>query len=376
MSHSPCSRCIRCAVALAILALAGCAPAPLPPTPTQPAPTLQVSEGPSPYPLSDYGPYVVSSQRVAFEDTSRGNREVSLTVWYPAVPPAGKEGDRVVIRPNLAPDLSGAPYPLLLSSSQMARDVAPYLVSRGFAWVSVNGIDTYGKMRTQMYDQPLDLLFALDQAASGGFEGLEGMIDAEHAGAIGYSFDGYNSLVLSGARIDPAYYLAQCPDPDPTTEAVLYGMSSYNCGPAEEWEQFSAQAGEAITASDDGLWQPITDERIRSVMPMAGEGWWLFGERGLAAVDRPTLMIVGAEDVLYPENALIFEHVGTPDKRMITFAGLGHMLIFDAEPVARIAHFAAAFFGAHLQGQEDLARYFSEDYVSQHPELGWGARGE
>jgi predicted dienelactone hydrolase len=48
-----------------------------------------------------------------------------------------------------------------------------------------------------------------------------GMVDAEHAGAIGYSFDGYNALALSGARIDPEHYLAQCPNPDPTTGAIL-----------------------------------------------------------------------------------------------------------------------------------------------------------
>ncbi len=383
MSHTRSARCVRqtsvlYAAGMVMLVLAACVPATVPapqvtPAWTQVTPTqTQVSGEPLSYPLSELGPYTVSNHRVAFEDPSRENREVSLTVWYPAIPPEGKAGDRVVIRPDLTPDLSGAPYPLILSSSQMARDLAPYLVSRGFAWVSVNGINTYLKMREQMYEQPLDLLFALNQAASDRLEGLEGVIDAEHAGAIGYSFDGYNSLALSGARIDPAYYLAQCPAPDPTTEAILSTASSYNCVPADEWDRFTAQAGEAATAGEDGLWQPLTDERIRAVMPMACEGWWLFGERGLATVDRPTLIIVGAEDALYPENALIYEHLGTPDKAMITFADLDHMLVFQTEPVARMAHFAAAFFGTHLQGREDLAWYVSEDFVSQHADLIWG----
>jgi predicted dienelactone hydrolase len=245
------------------------------------------------------------------------------------------------------------------------------LISHGFAWASVDRIDTYYQMNEQMFQQPLDILFALDQVASNPPEDLEGMIDAEHAGAIGYSFDGYNALALSGARIDPEYYLAQCPTPDATTEAILSDLSAFNCAPANAWSEFAAHAGEAITASEDGLWQPMTDERIRAVMPMAGEGWWLFGERGLAAVDRPTLIIVATQDELYPENALIFEHLGTPDKALISFVGLDHMMIYNPEMVARMAHFAVAFFGYHLQGREDLGWYFSEDFVAQHDDLTW-----
>ena len=41
-------------------------------------------------------------------------------------------------------------------------------------------------------------------------KGLEGMIDAEYAGVMGYSFDGYNALAMSGARVDPEFYLSQC----------------------------------------------------------------------------------------------------------------------------------------------------------------------
>ena len=227
-------------------------------------------------------------------------------------------------------------------------------------------------MNEEMIDQPLDILFALDQVASNPPEELEGMIDADHAGAIGYSFDGNNALVLGGARIDPEHYLAQCPNPEPTTEAILSSTSAFGCGPARAWDDFAAHAGEAITASEDGLWQPMTDERIRAVMPLAAEGWWLFGERGLAAVDRPTLMIVATQDGQYPENALIFEHLGTPDKALISFVGPDHMMVYDPEMVARMAHFAVAFFGYHLQGREDLAWYFSEEFIVQHDDLAWG----
>ena len=312
---------------------------------------------------------------MTFEDASRGNRSVRVTVWYPAVPPENATSAPLQVGADLVPDRSGAPYPLLISSTVVADIFAPYLVSHGFTWASVDIINTYRKMNEKMIDQPLDIRFALDQVASTPPEGLEGMIDADHAGATGYSFDGYNALALSGARVDPEYYLAQCPTPDATTAAIFADrLSCFDCAPAAAWDAFAAHAGEAITVSEDGLWQPMTDPRIRAVMPMAGEGWWMFGARGLAAVDRPTLILVATEDELYSENVLIFEHLGTPDKALISFIGRDHFMVEDDQAaVARMAHFAAAFFGYHLQGRAELAKYLSEDFVTQHDDLAWGA---
>ena len=163
----------------------------------------------------------------------------------------------------------------------MASILAPYLISHGFVWASVDRIDTWDLYDAELIEQPLDILFALDQVASNPPEELEGMIDAEHAGATGYSFGGYNALALSGARIDPEFYLAQCASADATAEAILSILPNrYQCAVAGEWDEFAAHAGEAITASEDGLWQPMTDARIRAVMPLAGEGWMLFGEKG------------------------------------------------------------------------------------------------
>jgi hypothetical protein len=47
-------------------------------------------------------------------------------------------------------------------------------------------------------------------------------------------------------------------------------------------------------------------------------------------------------------------------------------MILDDVRAARMAHFAAAFFGSHLQGREDLAQYFSEEFVRQDEGLAWG----
>ena len=362
-------------VLLATLMLSACAPTPTPAPTATPLPTLTPlptpTPEPEPLPLSEPGPYFLSIRSYfGLVDTSRDDRPVGIRVWYPAIKPEGYRGP--TWSRDAEPDLRGAPYPLIISSSIMAGDFAAHLVSYGFVVASVDNIFTYPKMSKQTIDQPLDLLFALDQIASHPPEGLEGLIDGEHAGAMGYSFDGYNTLAMSGARIDPEHYLAQCPTPDATTQAILGYLSAFDCAPAAAWDEFAAHAGKAITASDDGLWQPMTDERIRAVMPLAGEGWWLFGERGLAAVDRPTLIIVATQDGLYPENVLIFKHLGVADKRLISFIGRDHSMIFDDKMVARMAHFAVAFFGYHLQGRQDLAQYFSEDFVAQYADLAWG----
>jgi predicted dienelactone hydrolase len=306
----------RWATVVGMLGLVACGSAPT--TMPQATATLHSATNDSAsLPLSEAGPYYVGVHTFSAEDAGRDNRRVGVTVWYPALASEESTGSRFTS--EAVPDTSSAPYPLILSSTKMARQLAPYLVSHGFVWASVDRIDSYYQMNEQMIEQPLDILFVLDQVATNPPEGLEGMIDAEHTGVIGYSFDGYNTLALSGARIDPAYYLAQCPTPDATTEAILSGLSAFGCTPANAWEEFTGHAGEAVTDSEDGLWQPMTDARIRAVMPMAGEGWWIFGERGLATVDRPVLMLVATGDELYPENVLIYEHLGTPDKQLISF---------------------------------------------------------
>ena len=334
---------------------------------------VENTQEPVPFPLLEPGPYYAGKRKYAFEDASRDNRPVGITVWYPAVQPEGSSGTRLQVGADRDPDRSGAPYPLILSSTKVASIFAPYLISHGFVWASIDRIDTYEVWNPQLIDQPLDILFALDQLASNPPEELAGMIDAQHAGATGYSFDGTNALFLGGTRIDPEFYLAQCSTADATAEAILSTFPSrYQCPAGGEWLESAAQAHEAITDSEDGLWQPLTDARIRAVMPLAGEGWLLFGDRGLAAVDRPTLLIVATQDELYAENALIYELLGTPDKALISFVGPGHMMVYDPEMVARMAHFAVAFFGYHLQGREELAQYFSEDFVGQHDDLAWG----
>jgi len=329
----------------------------------QPPAAVSITPEPCSYPLSDPGPYNVGKLTLEFEDPSRENRPVGIRVWYP-------------VDSSREPDFSGASYPLILSSAKVGNELALYLVKHGFVWAGVTRIDTYRHMNLEMIDQPLDILFALDQLAYNPPAELEGLIDTDQVGVIGYSFDGNNALALCGARIDPDHYLSQCPDPDAITQASLDGYSAFSCGPAGEWEAFTAHVSDAITNSEDGLWQPITDPRIRAVIPMAAEGWWLFGEQGLAAVDRPVLMIVGVDDGLYTENVAIFEHLGASDNILLSFVDQDHMMIYKGFIKERMAHFAAAFFGVHLQGRDELSDLLSEELFNQCSDVAWGVYNE
>ena len=336
-----------------------------------------VTEEPVPIPLSEAGPYYAGNRSLSLVDESRDGREIRVTLWYPAMKENDANGN--LIRHNATADMSGAPYPLILtgpnSGDKLFQD---HLASHGFVMAIVRFPDLdYGdNWGFGVIDHPRDMVFVLDQLASNPPEGLEGVIDADHAGVTGYSWDGFFSLALSGVRIDPEYYLAHCAQP-PLIEPAM-GSDRYlemTCSLSKQWDEFAAHVGDGITNSSDGLWQPVTDERIRATLPMAADGAWLYGERGLAAVDRPVLMIAPTEDEGIPyqvETRFIFENLGTPSKSMISFINKGHMMVFDSEPMDRLKHFATAYFGYHLQGRADYQKYFSEEYISQFKDLAWG----
>jgi len=380
-----------------VLVLASCAPAAeaLPQATIsieQPAVTKPADAGPlattatsqeinetASFPLSKPGPYFAGNRAYSFVDENRGGREVKVTIWYPAL--EQKDANGRTIRRDAAPNTSRAPYPLILteqnSGSMMFQSL---LATHGFVMAQINIPDHDDYDLTWDFNflsWPQDFLFALDQIAATPLAGLEGVIDTEKVGATGYSFGGDISLTLGGARIDPEYYLSHCKQPPPI-ESKYSGAEGYleiTCSLAKKWDEFSVFAGEEITAGQEGLWQPVSDKRIRAVMPMAPSGAWLYGERGLAAVDRPVMMIAMSEDELIPyssETAFIFKHFGDPESSLVSFLGNTHLDVFDARAANRMKHFVVAFFGYHLQGRVDYLKFFSENFVSQFGDLAWG----
>lgn len=335
-----------------------------------------------PFPLSEPGPYYTGViEDYTYVDESRDGREVYISIWYPA-----KDETNALSMKGAPANKRAAPYPLVLTEYATGSEVIEdHLVSHGFVMVEVEGEypeefdpseeELEGKWNVGMLDAPRDLVFALEQLASNPPEGLEGIIDTDHTGVIGYSYGGFRALGVSGARVDPQFYLERCQDIASIDPPLSDFYVSYYCDLTNYWEQFVAHDGRGISESADGLWQPLTDERILAVMPMGPEGAFLFGERGLAAVDRPTMIIAGSADDIAAyglETVYIYEHLGTPERYLISFIDQGHFMVNDREQVKRIKHFVTAFLGYHLKGREDFADFFSEDYVAQYDDLAWG----
>jgi predicted dienelactone hydrolase len=332
-----------------------------PPEPTaEPEPALTFEIPDTEFPLSELGPYNFSILfDVNYIDPQRDNREVSTFIIYPSV--------------DDQPDVRGAPFPLIICDHKIAYLATVELASHGYVVAGINKIRT-GPWDEDVFEQPLDYVFVLNQLTENPPEILAGIIDTDHVGVWGFSFGGCNSLVLGGARLDPEYYLENCKNPE--NFDIDYGKfmtETMMCGPYKNWDAFVQKAGPELTASDDGLWQPITDDRILAVMPMSADGEWLFGPKGLAAVDKAVLMTGGtSEGVMYEDYYRTFKELGTSTKTFISFVKRDHRMTESPTIQAQMRHLAIAFFSHHLKGYEDYGYYYSEAYISQIEGLAYG----
>jgi predicted dienelactone hydrolase len=341
------------------------------------APTiiLQDTQEPAEFLLSEPGPFFAGNREYTLIDNSRNSREIKLLIWYPALKQIDADG-RSIIR-DVEPDTSNAPYPVILTEENSGRYIfLSHLATHGFVLIVVKSPSSDPAIEGNGFKLVRDFLFSLDQISTNAPEGLENVIDTDRVGVTGYSYGGDIALTISGARVDPEFYLSQCEQVSTLVpESFQWIYEDFYCEDARNWDTFVHFVGDEIASSDNGLWQPITDQRIRAVMPMAPTVSWYFGERGLAAVDRPTLLIWGTKDILSPyplEAEYTFEHIIGPDRFLISFIGRTHMMPFSDDVALQLKHFTTAFFGYYLQGRVDYGEYFSEDFVTQFDDLAWG----
>jgi len=344
-------------------------------TPQETTLSSQSTQSPASFLLSEPGPYFAANREFTLIDDSRNGREIDLLIWYPAIKQTGADG-RPIVR-DAGPDTSNAPYPVILTEENSGRYIfLSHLATHGFVLVVVKSPSSDPAIEGNGFRLVRDFLFSLSQISTNPPEGLENLMDTDRVGVTGYSYGGDISLTISGARVDPEFYLSQCEQVSILVpESIQWVYNDYYCQDARNWEEFVNLMGEKIISSDDGLWQPLTDDRILAVMPMAPTVSWYFGKRGLAAVDRPILLIWGTKDTLSPyplEASYTFESLEIPDRYLISFIGNTHGLSMTEYGALRLKHFATAFFGYYLQGRKDYAEYFSEDFVTQFDDLAWG----
>jgi predicted dienelactone hydrolase len=308
--------------------------------------------------LAEPGEYGVGLREYTFVDPSRDDREVAFDVYYPAI--TGSDSDMV----DAEPDRSGAPYPVIVSSGFTANLLGQHLASHGFVHIGAVGQKSGSDPGPEMIAFPLDLVTGLD-----GLEALDvsdplmGLAATDNAGATGYSFDAWNTLMMAGASVDPDHHRDVC-----TTlpEGWNTTYQSTECDDLESWDAFVAYGTETGVATPEGLWHRIGGERIRAAMPMGPWGYAFVGPSSLEQIDVPTMYLVGGYDLLYPTDAIpLFESMNSDLASMITFTGTGHNMIFDPDAQIQFKRFALAFFGYHLAGIDEYAPALTPEFVER-----------
>jgi predicted dienelactone hydrolase len=375
-------------------------------------------------PYAVRGPHWVGTRQFVIDPDSE--RPIPLFVWYPALnadsaddsytysidvkwEPA-PELDTVVYGHALldaAPDLSGAPYPVVVLSPGFGTNVDQYtyliehLASYGFVVLGVEHLegvylmdeDTFRDAPPSYALRPSDVRRALDYAegltASEG--ALEGLLDLEKVAVAGHSSGGYTALAAAGARVDTEAMHQRCEagqaDGDPN--AVM-------CDDFVPHEaEIAALAG--FDPMPEGLWPSMGDSRVDAIIPMAGESY-MYDQAGLAQITVPVLAMQGTLDYLEWGAGPTFEYAASAQKALVAFEGAEHGIFgngCDAMPWLvdvdmwwmcidpiwdrhrtndLINHFTTAFLLDVLKGDEEAHAALAPDAV-QFPGITYEAQG-
>ena len=144
---------------------------------------------------------------------------------------------------------------------------------------------------------------------------------------------------------------------------------------APAWEEVAAYRANVGIATEGDTWQAMTDERIQAAMPIIPAAGILFGDDGFASITAPVLMLAGTIDTyVHYEYEIVpaYQQMASGDHYLITLIDYGHHYTITGRPGDYYKHFSAAFFGYHLQRQEEYAEYLTEEYVAQFEDLAWG----
>ncbi|MGE0865427.1 MAG: alpha/beta hydrolase family protein [Vicinamibacterales bacterium] len=322
---------------------------------------------------------------------ARYDRTLTLEVWYPAALAAGQRpgGEYKVITrdPAITATIHGkavrdaAPkpggsYPLVIISHgypgnrYLMSHIGENLATKGFVTVSIDHKDsTYDDQKTfasTLYNRPFDQLFVLNEidrlgrSGSGSF--LAGLADASRAGIIGYSMGGYGVVNVIGGGY---------------SEAAVNGTSA----PPNKLL--------AHRAASNPAYQEARDPRIKAAIAVGPwgmqAGYW--DAEGLKGIRTPLLVIAGSADETsgYERGPrAIYQGAVNADRYLLTFVNAGHNAaapmpapseIFRSTTSAAFSHyadavwdtarmnnifhhFATAYFGLHLKGEQDKQAYF------------------
>lgn len=327
----------------------------------------------------------------------RYDRPLTVEVWYPAETTEQGGSYEVVLRDgetratihgaavrDAAPDMSGAPYPLVIISHgypgnrYLMSHLGESLARKGYVTVSIDHTDsTYSDQAafgSTLVNRPLDQMFVLDEMAKAGAPGgaLEGLVDASRTGLIGYSMGGYGAVIVAGGGISQAGVDLPWGAPEGTAAIHRAGSETH---------------------------ESLIDDRLKAVIAIGPWGMDLrhYGQpagfwdaEGLAGIRKPILFMAGTADTvsMYDQGvkAIYDGAVNAPWRGLLSFINAGHNAaapmpapmeswavseklgwapfehyadpVWDTLRMNNIAqHFAAAFMDLHLKGDAEKAAY-------------------
>ncbi len=256
----------------------------------------------------------------------RTDRPLPTEVWYPAAPDAtGVTSFRTYLRDgttevtltgramrDAAPARTDEAFPLVLLSHgypgnrYLLSHLGENLASKGYVVASIDHTDstyrTQADFASTLVNRPQDQSFVLDEMARLGREPsspLNGLVDAERAGLVGYSMGGYGALISAGASVTEG---SSGRAPFDTLSVNREGSPVQEARPDPRLE----------TAVAIGPW---------------GRNSGFFDAETLKGVEIPMLFMAGSDDAtsLYEEGVrAIWEETTGVDRSLLTFEGAGH----------------------------------------------------
>jgi predicted dienelactone hydrolase len=318
------------------------------------------------------------------------DRPLAVEVWYPAADGAtGDTAFKAYLRDGTtevtlngqamrdADPAAGAAYPLVIVSHGypgnrfLMSHLAENIASKGYVVAAIDHTDstyrTKAAFGSTLVNRSLDQLFVLDEMArlsaeDGSF--LNGLVNADTAGIVGYSMGGYGAIITSGGGVTEASVAYSWGGPHGTLAIHQAGSDTHNALPDPRIK----------TAVAIGPWGMNT-------------GFW--NAEGLSGIKIPMLFMAGSQDMtsLYEKGVrAIWENASNTNRSLLTFENAGHNAaapipapaesyrhdealgynvsghytdpVWDQARMNNIAqHFVTAWMDNHLKGSEAAGEY-------------------
>lgn len=256
------------------------------------------------------------------------DRPLAVEVWYPAADGAtGDTAFKAYLRDGTtevtlngqamrdADPATGAAYPLVIVSHGypgnrfLMSHLAENIASKGYVVAAIDHTDstyrTKAAFGSTLVNRSLDQLFVLDEMArlsaeDGSF--LNGLVNADTAGIVGYSMGGYGAIITSGGGVTEASVAYSWGGPHGTLAIHQAGSETHNALPDPRIK----------TAVAIGPWGMNT-------------GFW--NAEGLSGIKIPMLFMAGSQDMtsLYEKGVrAIWENASNTNRSLLTFENAGH----------------------------------------------------